>query len=1158
MSTSRKMARSKEAEVPDGSQEQPILVFEDHDVPQSGIGFEVEKLVRQVQKGDARFNPIDLDGEDENLSEDPWRADEDSYDTENAKIEHEELANEPEDTKDGPCVHWKKGIRNPCPCGTHQKVPKVTISSTEISESQVVELKESVRVGRYEAEFVEVHEIWVPYKGDQSFIRGRTYARTRNLEGRIEPRQNEVCEIYELDENDHRATNPVKYLESALVEVPILNVKTIRTLHKTNKAFPECRFDRVRYRAKEERDDEAPLTCRWQMVLSYPDPRYRRQQRPIAGEVIRHYSQNDIPKDRHRVPDSERRKAHEKIRGGSFVPNGAPEADPAASPIHLAPGQKYTVVDIFSGAGGYSKGAEMAGLKVLAACDHWPWCCETYRQNFPDADLHQEDVYKFIDDLSTDLTREDYDVDILHFSPPCQTWSPAHTCEGKKDEENRATLFACEKIITIFHPRIFTVEQTFGLAQDRWIPNFNALLQGFTRHGYSVKWKVLHLVEYGLPQTRKRLVMVGAAPGEQLPAWPRPTHSKDPKDGQKPFVSAHDVCGVLVEGESLHDVDGARPAAKIPWDSSKPLRWTITTSAGQCHHWSGQRGFTLAELAVLQGFPTSFRFVGKCIKKQIGNAFPPVVVKTLLKSIRVHLEIFDGVTRQPPPGQIIIVSDDDNENHDNNEPQMRYNDHGQSQAESQMVVEDLVGFGKKPSKLSQELLQGVIEDVRENPIQCFLAKAGRKSSKDDTSSGPSPQRSIRGGTRQPQPTQRNTINSYFLPANNQDSSTAANTRVGGDSSVAPQDTADSALVAAEDDNSATQDVTAGTSSAPFQIPSTSDENTAAQTGIAGQTTGTGRTINAGIISAPPSQSFPDPDEPRARRSAQTAVTIADLHSPVRQNRSSTSQTIVGGVLSAPPQDSSDSETDRPMARRSVSNATPEQSPGTGREIDSVVVAPTAPRRQGRPGNRDAALRHGTPAPQNGRFEGAVSSATRQAGIRAALANSSQDAQAGPSRRRSSGDSIACLGGSSRAGARPSLPIVVEDDEEQADADGDEEEDEDQQLQRAIKMSMAGAPRAEDTRGEVDRQGFDLGETALAFQRSILETRRSSHGHETENLYGAKDNDDDPAPERDMYGAGDHEDKGKGKEVAPRTFDEYAEDEGTQKEGGPNKRPRGSK
>ncbi|KAG6367258.1 hypothetical protein INS49_001445 [Diaporthe citri] len=1350
MSTSRDMPGLGGTGVPDGSQEQPILVDEDHDVPQSGIGFEVERLVRQVQKGDARFNPIDLDGEDENLSEDPWRADEENYDRDNAKIELEELTDEPEDTQGGPCVHWKKGIRNPCPCGTHQKVPKVMAGSIEISQSQVVELKVSVRVGRYEAEFLEVYEIWVSYKGGDSFVRGLTYARTRNLEGRIVPRKNEVCEIYELDENDHRT-----YLEQALVEVPIQNIKTIRILHKTNRAFPECRFDPVRYRTKKEREDRAPIICRWKQVLSYPDSRYRRQQRPIAGEVIEHYSQDDIPKERHRIPDSERRKPHEKIRGGSFVPNGAPKADPEASLIHQALKQKYAAADFFCGAGGSSKGAEMAGLKVLVACDWWTHCCETYRQNFPDVELHQKDVYKFIEDMSTDLTREHLNIDILHFSPPCQTWSPAHTCEGKKDEENRAALFACEKMLVIFRPRIFTVEQTFGLAQDRWIPNFNALLQGFTRHGYSVKWKVLHLVEYGLPQTRKRLVMIGAAPGEQLPAWPRPTHSKDPKDGQKPFVSAFQACSALVEGENRHDVKGARPANKVPWDSSKPLGRTVTCSGGQCHHWSGERDFTLAEFAVIQGFPTDFRFEGKCIKKQIGNAFAPIVVKVLLKCIRVHLENFDGVTREPPPGQVIILSDDDNDSHDNNRSQLQHKDQSQSQIEGPLVVEDLVGFCRKPSGLSQELLQGMINDGHENPMQCFLAKGTRKSSKGNSSPGPNPRRSSRIGSRQAQPTQRNTLNSYFLPVNDQDSPSAANTVLGGNSSVAPQNAAGSTSVTADDDHTATQDATAGASRATFQIPSTSDESTTGQASSARQTAGAGRTINAGIIAAQPRQSPPDSDEPRTRRSAQSAVTIADLIPSARQTRSSTSrstagpsggQTIVGSVLSAPAQDSSDSDSDRPMARRSARTAqtiadlnysprqtrstslrstghrsartaqtlagldeessagrstssdaaarrprrtgrivrgvitaprrqsppgfddttplyqaaqttqtvtdsgdappspaprvaqhsrvfnnsapleditqkeavagvtkaamgtkifpglvkglqnlkvdkdpavpalpgpqgppgldvaSPGQTPRTGQDTDDVLAEPTAPiapRHQSPSDTRDGTPGQDIPTSHSGLFEGTVSSTARQTGIRAALANASQHTQAredagGPSRRRSSGDSVAYMGESSRAGARPSLPFVVEDDEEEAgydDGDQEEDEDEEQQLQRAIKMSLGVVSPVQEVR-RFAAQGFDPDETALAIQASILEAHRPSQDLEPEDLYTSMDHDApapeaEPEPEPEMYGPGDY--KGKGRAVAPRKYDKYAEDEEeAEREGSPSKRPRGSK
>ncbi|KAJ0123395.1 hypothetical protein J7T55_011860 [Diaporthe amygdali] len=1252
------MTGSEEVEIPNGSEEQPILVDEDQDIPQSAIGRKVEEIVRQVQRGNARFNPIDLDGEDENLSEDPWRVDEDNYDNDNAKIEREELATEVEDTQDGPCVHWKKGIRNPCPCGTHHKVPNATVDGIELNKSQLVELKESIRVGRYEAEFVEIHEIWTPLKSEQPFIRGRAYSRTRNLEGRIEPRKNEVCELYEIDTNDYRTANPITYLEQALVEIPFDNIKTIRTLHKTNKAFPECRFDSVRYKTKQEREDEAPLACRWQMVLTYPDPRYRRQQRPIDGEEIRHYSYSDIPKDRHRVPDSERRKAQGKIRGGSFIPNGALEPDPESSEVHLAPGQKYTVVDVFSGAGGYSTGAKMAGLKILAACDHWPRCCETYRENFPDAELHQEDVYKYIEKLNTDLTRDHSNVDILHFSPPCQTWSPAHTCEGKKDEENRATLFACEKIITIFHPRIFTVEQTFGLAQERWIPNFNALIQGFTRHGYSVKWKVIHLVEFGLPQTRKRLVMIGAAPGEQLPAWPKPTHSKDPKDGQKPLVSAFKACSGLVEGENLHDVEGARPADKIPWDGSKPLERTITTSGGQCYFWSGERELTLAEFAALQGFPPFFRFVGKCIKKQIGNAFPPVVVKTLLKSIRVHLEKFDGVSRQPAPGQIIIVSDDD-DNHDKgnkSQPQIKN--------QSQLTTQDLAGFYKKPSGMSQELLQGIIEDVRETPVQCFLAKANRTSSKGNGSAGPSLRRSSRRRTNQAQDTQRNALDSYFSPANQDPPATEGNV-VGSGPNEPVLNNPDSALVAADDDNPTAQDIVDRVSNAPVQSTANSDETTAGQPIVAGRNIGIGQTITAGVISARSRQDS-NADESTAHRSARTAQTIANIDAPTCKKFShseatmSPPQTRFASLRSASHRSARTAQTiagmNSPSAqgRSSPGDATASQPRRTGRIIDGVL---TAPRRQSPPGFNDvvqpqvplavqsrpasnaampsqphnvaqaiegiieAASRStifpglaeelrsiqigedatipSVPDLQNspgssraspgqttspGRIVAGVLTAPRRrsppgfnnapprrdlteeqaiAGVIEAARRSTifpglaEQLQAGQGRQRSSGDSVAYAGESPRPGASRSLPIVVEDDEEEQedkDEGGDDEEVEDHdeedqdQLQWVTRISMVGAPSRQDYQMEVD-EGFDPTETALALERSIQDARRVDEDYEAEDLYGA-------TPEREMRGLDD--DRGKGKEAARRSFDEFDEDGEAQREGGTSKRRRSRK
>lgn len=218
-----------------------------------------------------------------------------------------------------------------------------------------------------------------------------------------------------------------------------------------------------------------------------------------------------------------------------------------------------------------------------------------------------------------------------------------------------AILFACPELIDKIRPRLFTLEQTFGLTHDAHKDFLNALIKGFTCHGYSVQWKIVPLVEYGLPQTRKRLVMIGACPGEQLPPWPPATHSAMPaKEGLKPFVTeAEAIRNLNGRRVTLHDVAGARVRNEPPRDGNKPFPKTITCGGtGGTSHFSGSRDFTVREIACLQGFPISYQFEGNktAIKKQIGNAFPPCVVKAFYGYFRDWLQRVDGV-RTPAPAQ---------------------------------------------------------------------------------------------------------------------------------------------------------------------------------------------------------------------------------------------------------------------------------------------------------------------------------------------------------------------------------------------------------------------------------------------------------------------------------------------------------------------------
>lgn len=659
----------------------------------SAIAIEVENLVNRVLlRGDSPLEPIQLDDDDNNSvtnndeESNQWDEDEDAYDKAIARIEAIDLTQDADDPEvknklssagvtvaDLRCAHYKKGLRNPCLCRHFAQLEEYRYEDNSIDNigkqvvlkgGQVVALSEEVRVGRYPVDFIEITEIH-QHRVKDAFVllRGMPYTRTRNMDGRLAPYKGEVCRIIEVETDDDRSV-----VEQSAVEVSLDMIHpSLRVLHKTNRPFPECRFDPTVFRTEEQREHLAPLTCRWEQRMLYPDRRYRRHQRPIDGESLRHLMEDDVPKQRHRASDPKRLVAWRGVptrRGGSYVSDlddtrigleAFQDRDDMGRYVRIQ-GQKYNAADMFSGAGGFTTGAKRAGFCVERAVDHWARANATYRINHPGVSLIEDDIMRYCNDL----TLEPHDpVDVVHLSPPCQKWSPAHTCVGRNDEANVQALYACVHIVRMHRPRIITFEQTFGLVQERHLPFFNALLQSLASLGYGFTWRVFRLVEFGLPQTRKRLIMIGAAPGERLPeSWPAPTHSEDPAaDGYsavdeggsarrpktKKFVSAIRACAGLVPGEGLHDVENAKVLDSPPWDGHRPMNRTITTSGGQAYHWGGQRGLTLAEFQRLQGFPPGYAFVKPCIKKQIGNAFPPVVVQRIMEHVRRCLEDADHI-----------------------------------------------------------------------------------------------------------------------------------------------------------------------------------------------------------------------------------------------------------------------------------------------------------------------------------------------------------------------------------------------------------------------------------------------------------------------------------------------------------------------------------
>ncbi|KAK8135123.1 S-adenosyl-L-methionine-dependent methyltransferase [Apiospora sp. TS-2023a] len=608
----------------------------------------------------------------------------------------------------------------------------------------------------WDTTFLLVQEVYRPGADgmdDGLMLRGLPFTRTRCLRGRLPRHRNEVCLILQVDADDNRPDQV-----QASIDIPLRHVMGTRQFHFTNATFPHHRFDGT-YSTAADVERNAPLTCRWKYRMVYKDAAARLKAKAVPIEfVLAHIDSGDEVKARFRVKDSVLMNqwrggkveggSYDKMRGVDLTVRDTMTLDddddeilrtqqasviPTVKPV----GQRYTFGDMFSGAGGASYGARCAGFHIRTACDHWKDALETYRHNFPETELHGKDIFDLLSEIPDG---PELHVDVLHLSPPCQFWSPAHTVAGKHDEQNIAALMSCHRLIHKFRPRLFTLEQTFGILDPRFEYYFNALLLGFTQHGYSVRWRILRLENWGLPSPRKRLIMLGACPGEALPDYPPPTHAQDPVPGvTKPYRTVYQsLRGLPPPNHSIEIIDldsddnGPNTTTTwydplhrfhktrddVPWDPDAGLLLRAITCNGGYgnHHWSGERDFTRREYATLNGFPRRYEFRGRNYQRQIGNAFPARFTRCLYLHLRRWLERADAgvVTANPEDPQGVVFGDGDEVSDEEGEVGVRVNGSGEHTPKlggvrSRDVVDDEVVFAGRQFRKRQPSTLPVVE-----------------------------------------------------------------------------------------------------------------------------------------------------------------------------------------------------------------------------------------------------------------------------------------------------------------------------------------------------------------------------------------------------------------------------------------------------------------
>ncbi|MCJ1440235.1 MAG: hypothetical protein MMC23_000718 [Stictis urceolatum] len=307
--------------------------------------------------------------------------------------------------------------------------------------------------------------------------------------------------------------------------------------------------------------------------------------------------------------------------------------------------RRYTFGDYFAGFGGASRAAVMAGLHVKYAVEREAAPCNSYMRNFPGTKLAHTDVVEFVTNINYGKRAE-----IVHLSPPCQPFSRCHTHVSKNDHENRKPVHFIERVLHEAKPRGVTLENADGLCIIRkHLGFFRSILRQFAALGYSVEARVVNLAQYGLAQSRRRLIIVATCPGQRLPQRPVPTHADTDtalrSHGRlRPWKTINEVIETVPDQWMNHADELAvmKPLQRSPFDGNR--RGATLMCKGLKPHPSGERALTSAEMEAIQEIPLYHEFgtdpktgqpQSRTTKgEQVGNAVPAGPMKKIFEAMK--------------------------------------------------------------------------------------------------------------------------------------------------------------------------------------------------------------------------------------------------------------------------------------------------------------------------------------------------------------------------------------------------------------------------------------------------------------------------------------------------------------------------------------------
>ncbi|KAB8336911.1 hypothetical protein FH972_021218 [Carpinus fangiana] len=530
---------------------------------------------------------------------------------------------------------------------------RINYRGTVYKRGDCVELKHPKPNKPRQGDFLQVYQIAENLTTNQVVLSGLLLRRNNATRGMLDPKLNELHLCLQIV--GEIPNNPSAIFERGLVQVYIHEVVTKRKVIFTNHpaasathrardwSFREHAALHTRMHNYDEQKHrifrEEVLVCRWVFILRFINAEHKRSQKCHESEL--------------------RRLSEKELRDGRVTATFLHQCKPTADiDLYLAfrgkddpESDNYSFVDGFCGCGGTSEAAASVGYKIRCGFDHDETAVRAFQSNRNDStDAIHCSSFEFI------ALAKHYAADVMHLSPPCQYFSPAHTREGQNDEQNTATLLSVGKLVDAGRPRVVTLEQTSGIINrhPQW---FNALTNQFTTQNFGIRWRNIDFRDYGLAQRRSRLVILASCPGTCPPPFANQTHGQAPS--LLPWNNIANVLATIPRSASHQGPAYSRGISMPSYNPTQRQAVCITRDGGQPthnYHPSGLRTFNVRELAALQGFRHDFILPAVKAKHVIGNAVPPSAFAPFLRSVKTYLHKQDTwIVRET--GRVHVIDD---------------------------------------------------------------------------------------------------------------------------------------------------------------------------------------------------------------------------------------------------------------------------------------------------------------------------------------------------------------------------------------------------------------------------------------------------------------------------------------------------------------------